>query len=264
VTRLGRRVLAEAARAAYARMMAGATDWDRLSVTARGEWLAATAQALSVAARHGAGLTSTWFASAWGLPEVTAGGPTRGLVTLRARGSDGTPVSVRLDGAGFDAAGRARVRVGYLKVGAGSLGWSATTAEAEALLAVLLPAVEATHPTTGHAHPAGDHQVDQGGHQVDQGGHQVDQVDAVGELAGLVADLTAQAGDAAAVLDGAGVDLPAALAALEQLIATVHDATRALTQHTHPQTAAMSADGDALPSNGSDGRQDAATTGRTR
>jgi hypothetical protein len=245
VTRLGRRVVAEAARAAYVRMMAGATDWDRLSVTARGEWLAATAQALSVATGHGAGLTSTWFASAWGLPQVTAGGPTRGLATLRARGRDGTPVSVRLDSAGFDTQRRPRVRVGYLKVGAGSLGWSATTAEAEALLAVLLPAVEATRPTPSHHHDQGE--------------------DAC-ELAGLVAELTAQADDAGSVLDGHDVDLPSALQALEQLITTVYDATRVLARHPPPQTAPTTPGDarDALPCNGSDGRPDAATTGRTR
>jgi hypothetical protein len=258
VTRLGRRVLTEATRAAYLRMMAGAraAEWDRLSVTARGEWLASTAEALRVAAGHGAGLTSTWFASVWGLPQVSADGPTRGLVTLRARASDGTPVSVRLDAAGFDAGGRARVRVGYLKVGAGALGWSATTAQAEALLAVLLPAVEATHPTTGPHHL--DHQSDD----------QADQVEA-GELAGVVTALNAQSGDAGTVLDDASVDLPAALLALEQLITAVHDATRALTRHAHPASAATTPATtpgparDALPTNDS-GRASAATTGRTR
>jgi hypothetical protein len=241
-------------------MMAGARagEWDGLSVTARGEWLASTAEALRVAAGHGAGLTSTWFASVWGLPQVSADGPTRGLVTLRARATDGTPVSVRLDAAGFDAGGRARVRVGYLKVGAGALGWSATTAQAEALLAVLLPAVEATHPTTGPHHDD-DHR---------------DHGDQDGELAGVVTALNAQAGDAGTVLDDASVDLPAALLALEQLITAVHDATRALTRHTHPASAATTPATtagttagparDALPTNGSDGRPDAATTGRTR
>lgn len=263
MTRPGRRVLTEAAHAAYLRMMAGARagEWDRLSVTARGEWLASTAEALRVAAGYGAGLTSTWFASVWGLPLVSADGPTRGLVTLRARAVDGTPVSVRLDAAGFDAGDRARVRVGYLKVGAGSLGWSATTAQAEALLAVLLPAVEATHPTTGHGHHL-DHQGDDPADQAD-----------TGELAGMVAALTAQAGDAGTVLDDASVDQPAALLALEQLITAVHDATRALTRHTRPVPAATTTATtagttagparDALPTNDS-GRAGAATTGRTR
>jgi hypothetical protein len=257
VTRPGRRILTEAARSAYVRMMAGARagEWDRLSVTARGEWLASTAEALRVAAGYGAGLTSGWFASVWGLPQVSADGPTRGLVTLRARAGDGTPVSVRLDSAGFDAHGRARVRVGYLKVGAGSLGWSATTAEAEALLAVLLPAVEATHPTTGHGHHL-DHQDDD---QADQA------EDRDGELAGVVAALTAQADDAGTVLDGHDVGLPAALLALEQLITAVHDATRVLARHTGPAPAGTTPGvaRDALPTNDS-GRAGAATTGRTR